>query len=316
MNREYLNKEDYEVICDRNQRNLASLKEFALKNKGALAYCSHIVGGHLITPLHKALWESYKIDAFVFSKSVFSVVNNMKTESVLYNTNVQLLLQNNEVGRLICRTTDINMEYAIIDGSFYCIVYHKTFPLGTALYSSKICGTNGIMDGPDSPIMCAGGMPMPPRAYLGYPQCVEMLKKDFPDGLEWINNHKALFGKNWEDCCDSGFLIEDLKRKKKGIEYALKMLVYLKTSKEITQEYIPDNTPTYKRKKGYRPQNYIQVDSTWNKNIEVNSPFPVSGHFRNQPKKDSNGEWYKELIYIEAFIKNGYHRKAKQHILS
>ena len=37
----------------------------------------------------------------------------------------------------------------------------------------------------------------------------------------------------------------------------------------------------------------------------------VSGHFRLQPKKDENGEWTRELIYIEPYAKKGYHRLAK-----
>jgi hypothetical protein len=36
----------------------------------------------------------------------------------------------------------------------------------------------------------------------------------------------------------------------------------------------------------------------------------VSGHFRLQPKK-SNGEWTKELIWIDEFGKTGYTSNAK-----
>ena len=44
--------------------------------------------------------------------------------------------------------------------------------------------------------------------------------------------------------------------------------------------------------------------------INVAGPFPVRGHFRKQQKKDAAGQWYHDLIYIDTFMKNGYHRKA------
>lgn len=40
-----------------------------------------------------------------------------------------------------------------------------------------------------------------------------------------------------------------------------------------------------------------------------NKEFLVSGHLRLQPKK-KNGEWTRELIYIDSFKKHGYHRRA------
>ena len=52
------------------------------------------------------------------------------------------------------------------------------------------------------------------------------------------------------------------------------------------------------------------MDSTWFTTICRNEGFKVRGHFRLQPKK-VNGEWIKELIYINEFEKHGYHRIAK-----
>jgi len=51
-------------------------------------------------------------------------------------------------------------------------------------------------------------------------------------------------------------------------------------------------------------------DCTWFTTICRNEGFNVRGHFRLQPKK-VNGEWIKELIYINEFEKHGYHRTAK-----
>jgi len=52
------------------------------------------------------------------------------------------------------------------------------------------------------------------------------------------------------------------------------------------------------------------LDSMWFTTIVNSTGFNVNGHFRLQPKK-INGEWTKELIYINEFHKNGYSREAK-----
>ena len=53
------------------------------------------------------------------------------------------------------------------------------------------------------------------------------------------------------------------------------------------------------------------LDCTWFTNIIRRTPFGVRGHFRLQPKKNQNGDWIKEMIYIEPFMKNGYAKRAK-----
>lgn len=90
----------------------------------------------------------------------------------------------------------------------------------------------------------------------------------------------------------------------------LKMFLFLKTASVIQQTYISEGQfKPYARHKG-ELRNYILVDSTWDGDITVINPFSVRGHFRHQPKKNSKGEWYRDLIYIDAFMKKGYHRKA------
>lgn len=51
---------------------------------------------------------------------------------------------------------------------------------------------------------------------------------------------------------------------------------------------------------------YFRFDSKWYTEICSNESFRVSGHFRLQPYGDGS----KKLIWINEFIKNGYHRKA------
>ncbi len=51
---------------------------------------------------------------------------------------------------------------------------------------------------------------------------------------------------------------------------------------------------------------YFTFDSKWYTEICNNNDFIVSGHFRLQPYGDGS----RRLIYINEFIKHGYHRKA------
>ena len=51
------------------------------------------------------------------------------------------------------------------------------------------------------------------------------------------------------------------------------------------------------------------LDSKWFTTLVNSKGFKVGGHFRLQPKK-KDGEWTKELIWIEDFEKKGYNRKA------
>lgn len=55
------------------------------------------------------------------------------------------------------------------------------------------------------------------------------------------------------------------------------------------------------------------LDSKWFTTIVKSDAFKVSGHFRLQPKK-INGEWTKELIWINDFEKQGYTSLAKKTI--
>ena len=53
------------------------------------------------------------------------------------------------------------------------------------------------------------------------------------------------------------------------------------------------------------------LDSKWFTTLVKSDAFKVRGHFRLQPKK-VNGEWTKELIWINEFEKTGYTAPAKK----
>lgn len=58
-------------------------------------------------------------------------------------------------------------------------------------------------------------------------------------------------------------------------------------------------------------QEVIVMDSKWFRKIINENDIYVRGFFRMQNKKNEFGEWYKELIFVDSFIRHGYHRNAK-----
>ena len=58
-------------------------------------------------------------------------------------------------------------------------------------------------------------------------------------------------------------------------------------------------------------QKVIVMDSKWFRKIINDNDIYVRGFFRMQNKKNEFGEWYKELIFVDSFVRHGYHRNAK-----
>lgn len=58
-------------------------------------------------------------------------------------------------------------------------------------------------------------------------------------------------------------------------------------------------------------QEVIVMDSKWFRKIINENDIYVRGFFRMQNKKNDLGEWYKELIFVDSFVRHGYHRNAK-----
>ena len=58
-------------------------------------------------------------------------------------------------------------------------------------------------------------------------------------------------------------------------------------------------------------QEVIVMDSKWFRQIINDNDIYVRGFSRMQNKKNEFGEWYKELIFVNPFVRHGYHRNAK-----
>ena len=110
-------------------------------------------------------------------------------------------------------------------------------------------------------------------------------------------------------------LVEDINIKTAKIWKSIKMFIFLKTANVVDKTFISDSKIGVKGNKAEKEnEGIIVVDSTWDSSIHVINPFSVSCHFRYQPKKNEKKEWYKEVIYIDSFMKTGYNRRAKIHI--
>lgn len=104
---------------------------------------------------------------------------------------------------------------------------------------------------------------------------------------------------------------------------ANKLMVYLAVKKYVKVETIivpvgttaklDDKILGYKSKEKVRNesgQEVIVMDSRWFRKIVNDNEIFVRGFFRFQNKKDEKGEWYKELIFVDSFVRHGYHRNA------
>jgi len=58
-------------------------------------------------------------------------------------------------------------------------------------------------------------------------------------------------------------------------------------------------------------QEVIVMDSKWFRKIVNDNDIFVRGYFRMQNKKDDEGKWYKDLIFVDSHVRHGLHRDAK-----
>lgn len=138
-------------------------------------------------------------------------------------------------------------------------------------------------------------------------------------------NHKLAFTKGEIEKFGEGILTHPALEGNKSffLTYSAMMLIFLKLSEIRTERFesiqsAGKNIPTefINPETGKRNQGVIRVDKLYNTEITVDCPFGVRGHWRNQYcGKDSEGNPIHRLIFIEAFEKKGYHRRATKNIV-
>jgi len=69
----------------------------------------------------------------------------------------------------------------------------------------------------------------------------------------------------------------------------------------------------YKHKEKVRNesgQKVIVMDSRWFRKIVNDNDIFVRGYLKLQRKKNEKGEWYREMIFVDSYLRHGYHRNA------
>lgn len=77
---------------------------------------------------------------------------------------------------------------------------------------------------------------------------------------------------------------------------------------------VEDEIKGYKQKEkvlNESGQEVVIMDSRWFVKIINDNDIFVRGFFRMQRYKNDFGEWTKKLIFVDSFIRHGYHRNAK-----
>lgn len=146
----------------------------------------------------------------------------------------------------------------------------------------------------------------------------------FSASYKYVDGHPKLFMTD-SILYDDNLLVGTIQNRIDEIGIRLRFIaVYLAVKKYVKVEtvIIPqgtyavvEGTPLeYVEKKkviNQTGQEVIVMDSKWFKKIINDNDIPVRGFFRMQNKKNTDGEWYKELIFVDPFIRHGYHRNAK-----
>lgn len=139
---------------------------------------------------------------------------------------------------------------------------------------------------------------------------------NFVTAFEWYNSQKIYTGVADSYIDSGGEYVSGAKNAaffRTVIEYILLFKHYAKVETIHVKPKEKVRDPNSKEKHFNETDIPINIlDCRWFNNIIRDEPFGVRGHFRLQPKKDKEGKWIKEMIYIKPFIKTGYNIKAKK----
>ncbi|WP_289769253.1 hypothetical protein [Muribaculum intestinale] len=146
----------------------------------------------------------------------------------------------------------------------------------------------------------------------------------FYAGYEYVENHPKLLMTD-SILHDDNLLAGTIQNRiyEIGIRFRF-IAIYLAVKKhgKVETVIIPQGTYTaiegtpleYVEKKkviNQTGQEVIIMDSKWFRKIINDNDIPVKGHYRMLNKKNADGERYQKKIYIEPYIRHGYHRNAK-----
>jgi hypothetical protein len=166
---------------------------------------------------------------------------------------------------------------------------------------------------------------------LGWSDTLEDYYKEVIDSQEdLLSNNKTIddlikyFKNNYNQTLYSVEAKESFSIKYRFIYESFKSFIFLMTSEIKTETFESvlsgkvKNPPTQFEdpNTGRRNQGVIVVDRLYDIEINIDCPFGVRGHWRNQYYgRDAAGNPIHKRIFIEAFEKKGYHRKATKELI-
>ncbi len=125
--------------------------------------------------------------------------------------------------------------------------------------------------------------------------------ENIDDGISWVSNTWAENKEEVRPLSVAQFhMASILYMFKQYAEVEIKMLAPGQHLKDINCKYINDTKSSL-----------TYLDSKWFTTLVKSDAFKVRGHFRLQPKK-KDGEWVRELIWIDDFMKSGYTSPARK----
>lgn len=124
----------------------------------------------------------------------------------------------------------------------------------------------------------------------------------------------SLEKKHPEKICGLSKKTEDAMVISLGFQSFLYFLLFIDVERRELKPKEKHNPKRYEPVKNDTNIIFTVADANWGFATDLNAPFSVSGHYRLQ--RYGPGRQHTRLIYIEAFEKHGYHRKAgKQNFL-
>lgn len=266
--------------------------------------------------LYETLYEKRNEEKIYYlSPKVVKRIYNMDISAFLGPDNLatKMVFLDDECKHIVFEHQDKNYGiccavYCVKDGRLYMKVFSGEYIAGYVIFNEKKGDALTLIPWNVFSMLAMNSLPDEIH-WRDIRDQIDIVKKDFPTEPPTPNNLYRISKRKDFSKLKSHDIIEDYLIFRDILLTAMQAVIFMKTAEVYSQEYVRDQTPTYRRKKNYRPLNYTLVDTTWDMNIDVNNPFPVRGHFKMQACKIA-GKWDHKLIYIESYMKTGYHRRA------
>lgn len=252
------------------------------------------------------LKHKQKKENFFFTKNTVERISKMDISKVEAKSLYFLGEKNNkEFSFCFLEKENISFCYSVDINSIKIIVFNGDKKTVTAIQKESFNGNHFDYTGLEKSVIGSAIISFPLNELTIIPaNALYYVKKENCPSDYYKDLIKASKSQDFLNALQQDFLV-----KNDIIFLAIKSFVFLKTASVIDKTFISEDKKfQIKNKIGVDKKNndVTVINSFYNESINVLNPFSVSGHFRNQPKKEGV-----EIIYIDSFIKKGYKRPAK-----